>query len=167
MQNMDRRRQNGGREFLSLQSPHRASAISSQPTGETEAVTHQLDVKDKDSEGTSCSCQVQVLMLPSLWAFLVSFSFFGLFVFSQVSILSVERILACVTCINQPTLIILKMPRPHPPLRGQSELDKENWIQGEAGSERAACLDPLNVFSFIGIFVLSRIDLLLCFDKLK
>lgn len=69
MQNMDRRRQNAGREFLSLQSPHRASTISSHSIGSTEAETRQLDVKDKDPEGTLC--QVQVPMLPSLWAFLV------------------------------------------------------------------------------------------------
>lgn len=33
-------------------------------------MTHQLDVRDKDSE--RILCQVQVLMLPSLWGVLVS-----------------------------------------------------------------------------------------------
>lgn len=51
MQNMDRRRQKAGREFLSLQSPHKASTISSHPIGLTGATRSQLDVKDKDSEG--------------------------------------------------------------------------------------------------------------------
>lgn len=70
MRNMDSRRQYAGREFLSLQPPHRASTISSNPTGLTAAETRQLDAKDKDPEGTLC--QVHVPRLPSLWRFLVT-----------------------------------------------------------------------------------------------
>lgn len=39
MQNMDRRRQKAGGEFLSLQPPHKASTITGHPVGSTEAAT--------------------------------------------------------------------------------------------------------------------------------
>lgn len=143
MQNTGRRRRNAGREFLSLQSPHRASTISSQPAG----FNGGTFVSGSSSHapfalGFSCFFFVDLHMnlITKYWH-----SFFSCCFFLQcVSYLWNAFLTVSLASIS----LGWSFRKCHGPLRGQSESDTAKWIQGEAGSEAGGVLGPAERLRF-------------------